>query len=111
MAADAPVALYNHVDRVFPDLRPLSESAVAVQRLEADPGYQAVVKVLREEVDRIDRQLDSAPLREAEEYAFAHGRRGAILSFEGAVQAIIEKAAKREQAAEREAAGESAAER
>lgn len=111
MAQEASVALYNHVDRVFPDLRPLSESAEAVARLEGDPGYQAVVKLLHAERDRIDRQLDSAPLREAEEYAFAHGQRGAILSFEGAIQAITERAAKREQDAEQEAAGESAAER
>lgn len=108
---DAPAALYNEVDRVYPDTRTLSESAEAVKQLEGHPGFQAVKALLYAEVAKIDRSLDSAPLRDATEYAYAHGRRSAILSFEGAATAIIERSQQRDEQAEREAAGESAAER
>ena len=111
MSQDAPVALYNHVDRVFPELQTLSESAEAVKRIAGEPGFQAIRQLLHAEVERLDRSLDNAPLREATEYAHAHGRRGALLAFEDAVTAIVERATAREREAENEAAGESAAER
>lgn len=108
---NAPTSLYNHVDRVFPDTRTLTESAEHVATVEGHPGFQAIKALLHNEVDLIDRRLDSGPLNSAEEYAHAHGRRGALLSFEQAIPAIVERAKQREKQAEQEAARESAAER
>lgn len=105
----APANLYNHVDGVFPDTGTLTESAEHVAAVEGHPGFQAIKALLHAEVEKIDRQLDGGPLKSAEDYAFAHGRRGALLSFEQAVPAIVERAHKRAEQAEQEAAGESAA--
>jgi hypothetical protein len=106
---DAPANLYRHVDGIFPDTGTLTESAEQVAAVEGHPGFQAIKALLHAEVEKIDRQLDSGPLKSAEDYAFVHGRRGALLSFEQAVPAIVERAKQRAEQAERDAAGESAA--
>lgn len=111
MAPDAPADLYRHVDRVFPETRELSDSADAVAQLLAHSGFAAVQKLIDAEVASIDRKLDHAPLREATEYAHAHGRRGALLAFTDAASALLERSKQRIEADERDAAGESATER
>lgn len=107
----APADIYRHVDRVFPELRELSESADAVEKLASDQGFIAVMRIIDAEVASIDRKLDHAPLGEATEYAHAHGRRGALNAFTDAMQAIREGAEKRIADDTRQTAGESAAER
>lgn len=110
--AKAPADIYRHVDRMFPDLRELSDSADAVDRLVSEPGFIAVQALIDAEVEAIDRKLDHAPLQEATEYAHAHGRRGALLAFKDGMAAIRERADERIKEDEAEtAAGESAAER
>lgn len=107
----APADIYRHVDRVFPELRQLSESAEAVEKLARDPGFKAVQAIIEAEIASIDRKLDHAPLGEATEYAHAHGRRGALNAFTDAMQAIREGAEKRIAEDTRQSAGESAPER
>jgi len=109
MPTKAPADIYRHVDEVYPDTRTLAESAETVEAMLGQPGYQAVRKLIGVEVESIDRKLDHAPLREASEYAHAHGRRSALLAFEDGAHAIIERAQQRVAADQEEIdAGESA---
>jgi len=107
----APADLYRHVDGLFPDTRTLIESADAVEHMLGTPGYQAVQKLIEAEIELIDQKLDRAPLREASEYAHAHGRRSALLAFSDAAQAILERSKQRVEADERNAEGETSVER
>lgn len=110
MASDAAPAISRHVDRLWPALRDLTESAAQVEKLVEHPGVQRVRDVIAAEVEALDRKLDRTALSSVEEYAHAHGRKGALHAFDEAITAILERAKAREQEALSNAEGESSAE-
>ena len=112
-SSKADPSLSRHVDGLWDSDPELFLVAESVEQLQSHPGFAAVMAVLREEVASIDRKLDGSPLETPAEYAQQHGRRGALLSAEGAAKAILEKAGKRREAAQQainDAEGESSAE-
>lgn len=112
------LALSRHIKDLWEGrdaLPQLIEDAEAVERVLAQPGWQAIQRVLEAEIAMIDRSLDGRPKETAAEYAHAHGRRGALGAAGEAARAILQQAATRRQAAEaaqqNEGAGESVPER
>ena len=113
--------MVNSVDRVWSGERTLPElieAAEAVERMMATPGWDAVQRVIGEQVAAIDSSLDHGPAKEAADYAKQHGRRSALRSADEAARAIVGRAAKRRREAEERVAaeatngaGESASER
>lgn len=93
--------LYKADDRL-PDLVAAGE---AVERLQGSDGWLALNAVIDREVATIDRELDHGRPKEAAEYAYAHGRRSALLAPREAARAILEHAqARAQRAIEAEAA-------
>ena len=105
-------AISRHVDKLWPDLRDLTESAAQVETLADSNGLARVRQVIEAEVESIDRKLGRQALSSVEEYAHAHGRRGALHEVDDAITAILERAHERVRIeAASEAEGESPAER
>lgn len=113
MSSEAPKALARHVDRLWPKDDPdslpvLIESAEAVEKAIASPGFQAIKQVIDREIAQLDKKLDSDA--EDIDYRRLHGRRSGLTAIDDAATAIIDGARDRRKPAD-EAAGESAAER
>lgn len=100
MAERTSPTLIRHVDDLWAETHELIEDAEAVERLLESAAWSAVRRVLAAEVATIDRELDHGRAKEAADYAMQHGRRGALLAFEDAAKAIIERAQARRSKAE-----------
>jgi hypothetical protein len=94
------------------DLQGLFTAGEEVEALLAHPGWSRVVELVRIEADGLDRKLDGRALDSIQEYAFDHGRRGALLAFPEAARAIVSHAAseRSKQARRYEGAAETALE-
>jgi hypothetical protein len=80
----------RHIADVLPSLKEQFDALEHIESLMAHPGWDLVQRVLRAEVELIDRRLDggSRPLEQAE-YALAHGRRAGLLGADFAARAIL----------------------
>jgi hypothetical protein len=94
------------------DILGLFDAGEQVENLLAHPGWTHVARLVQEEADGLDRKLDGRALDSIQEYAFDHGRRGALLAFLEAARAIVSHAAseRSKQARRYEGAAETALE-
>jgi hypothetical protein len=99
----------SHVREAFPDLRELFRAGEAVQGLVFDHGWQAVVAVVSQEIEAIDRKLDGPNPLSHVEYAHLHGQRRGLRGMRDAAFALERhyEAALQEQERKHEATGES----
>jgi hypothetical protein len=94
------------------DMLGLFDAGALVENLLAHPGWTHVARLVQEAADGLDRKLDGRALDSIQEYAFDHGRRGALLAFPEAARAIVSHAAseRSKQARRHEGAAETALE-
>lgn len=88
--------LSRHVRDLWPENTELFTVGELVERQRSSPGWEAVQSVLDREVRALDSELDSGRELSQAEYAYKHGRRGALRASVEAATAIIAKAAERQ---------------
>lgn len=96
--------LSRHVRDLWPENTELFTVGELVDRLRTSPGWAHVHSVLRAEVQVLDGELDSGRELSQAEYAYKHGRRGALRASMEAATAIVSKAAERQAKAEEQTA-------
>lgn len=106
MSERAKPELSRHVRDLWPEDTELFTVGELVERLQSSPGWEAVQKLLDSEVETLDGELDSGRELSQAEYAYKHGRRGALRASLEAARAIVSKATERQakQEAEQQAA-------
>jgi hypothetical protein len=94
------------------DMLGLFDAGEEVESLLVPPRLDPRRTALSEAADGLDRKLDGRALDSIQEYAFDHGRRGALLAFPEAARAIVSHAAseRSKQARRHEGAAETALE-
>lgn len=100
----------RNIDGLYPGLEEIVRAGDAARGLLASDGWRVLMTLVEAEIATIDRLLDSDRLLESRaDYAFRHGRRGALRFPEQALRALIGRADARyeEQRAKHEGGAES----
>lgn len=98
--------MVNRVDRIWSgdeSLPALVDAAEAVERMMDSPGWEAVQRLIGDEIASMESSLDRGAPKSEGEYAKAHGRKSALRAADDAARAIVGRAQTRARQAQKRA--------